>query len=541
MRKSLLVLLLFALFCACSDREKYARLLVEADSLNQNYIPFTSDSLMLDIVDYYTHHGSANQRMKAHYLLGCAYRDLGEAPRALQCFHDAIECADTTAHDCDYKLLGRVHGQMATLLGHQFLPHDMLLELHETHRMAVKGNDTVNALVAIERQAVAYKLLNMPDSCVMFLEKACSLFKKYGMEQDEAITSQSLALSYIGSKNYVQAKKCIDLFEQKSGMVDLMGTVAKGYESFYYDKGLYYLGIHQLDSAEIFFRKLIKVGNDLNHQEAANRGLYLLYKEKNIADSAAKYADISYQINDRRDMLASSEEVSHVRALYNYVRNENLASKEHLSRMKTQIWLTCFIALFMIVLVLSFSYIRHLRRKRKREQMSFQAKIEQLAHAKDELQQLETMQTKELIERKTLEIQLLGMEIRAYRQMHSGAFMKIESAIADTAIYKRFAELGNAKGEATTGDWKKLSEMTDEKIPQFQTILNSTSSHLRIDEYRLCLLVRLFFSPAEIANILTMKPSAITMMRCRLHRKIFGTEGTAKEFDRKIKQIGRST
>ena len=67
------------------------------------------------------------------------------------------------------------------------------------------------------------------------------------MEQDEAITSQSLALSYIGSKNYVQAKKCIDLFEQKSGMVDLMGTVAKGYESFYYDKGLYYLGIHQFD------------------------------------------------------------------------------------------------------------------------------------------------------------------------------------------------------------------------------------------------------------------------------------------------------
>ena len=67
---------------------------------------------MLDVVDYYDHHGTANERMRAYYLLGCVDRDLGEAPQALECYHDAVDCADTTAQDCDYKLLSRVYGQM---------------------------------------------------------------------------------------------------------------------------------------------------------------------------------------------------------------------------------------------------------------------------------------------------------------------------------------------------------------------------------------------------------------------------------------------
>ena len=54
--------------------------------------------------------------MEAYYLLGCVYRDLGEAPNALSVFHDAVDFADTTDIDCDYALLSRVHAQMADLL-----------------------------------------------------------------------------------------------------------------------------------------------------------------------------------------------------------------------------------------------------------------------------------------------------------------------------------------------------------------------------------------------------------------------------------------
>lgn len=53
-------------------------------AMNKAYIDFTSDSTMLAVVDYYEHHGTANDKMLAYYILGCVYRDMHEAPMALE-------------------------------------------------------------------------------------------------------------------------------------------------------------------------------------------------------------------------------------------------------------------------------------------------------------------------------------------------------------------------------------------------------------------------------------------------------------------------
>ena len=146
-KTEIIFIAILVLLCACGNREKYDRLLAEADSLNQNYIPFTTDSTMLDVVDYYNHHGTANERMKAHYLLGCVYRDLGEAPRALECYHDAVDCADTTSQDCDYKLLSRVYGQMAYLFDLSFVPNDEIESAEKAYHYAMLAKDTISALI----------------------------------------------------------------------------------------------------------------------------------------------------------------------------------------------------------------------------------------------------------------------------------------------------------------------------------------------------------------------------------------------------------
>ena len=57
--------------------------LLKADALNKTDAPLPSDTLIKEVVEYYDRHGNANERMRAHYLLGCAYRDMGEAPAAL--------------------------------------------------------------------------------------------------------------------------------------------------------------------------------------------------------------------------------------------------------------------------------------------------------------------------------------------------------------------------------------------------------------------------------------------------------------------------
>ena len=57
------------------------------------------------LVSYFDRHGNANERMMAHYLQGRVYHDMGEAPASLQAYYDAIDCADTTKTDCDFKTM----------------------------------------------------------------------------------------------------------------------------------------------------------------------------------------------------------------------------------------------------------------------------------------------------------------------------------------------------------------------------------------------------------------------------------------------------
>ena len=89
--------------------------LVYAQAQNKAYVNFTTDSIALELVDYYERHGNANEQMMANYIMGCTYRDLGSAPKALESYRNAAEKADTTDSECDYRQLMLIHSQMANV------------------------------------------------------------------------------------------------------------------------------------------------------------------------------------------------------------------------------------------------------------------------------------------------------------------------------------------------------------------------------------------------------------------------------------------
>ena len=98
----LLILVLFAMTACTSpshevmqQRLKYVSDCNRADTVfTERWLP-TVDSL----VSYFDRHGSANDRMMAHYVQGRVHHDMGEAPQALECYQKAAEQADTTSSD----------------------------------------------------------------------------------------------------------------------------------------------------------------------------------------------------------------------------------------------------------------------------------------------------------------------------------------------------------------------------------------------------------------------------------------------------------
>ena len=95
-----LMLLLLAVLAACSgDGSQMRAQLEELERQNRADSVMTNDTLAEHLVKYFDHHGTPNERMRAHYILGRTYADMGEAPRAVDAYLDAASQADTTAND----------------------------------------------------------------------------------------------------------------------------------------------------------------------------------------------------------------------------------------------------------------------------------------------------------------------------------------------------------------------------------------------------------------------------------------------------------
>ncbi|MBQ8466204.1 MAG: hypothetical protein IJ546_00745, partial [Prevotella sp.] len=150
-----------------SQRMRYE--LLRATAQNKAYVDFTSDSVMKEVVAYYDDHGTANEQLQAHYLLGCVYRDLGDAPRAIECYLDAVEKADTTKEGCDYKTMGATYSQMADCFHKQLLLTNEIYARKKACHYALVSGDTLYALSDMKLLAGPYMLQNENDSAVMIL------------------------------------------------------------------------------------------------------------------------------------------------------------------------------------------------------------------------------------------------------------------------------------------------------------------------------------------------------------------------------------
>ena len=136
-----IIVLLLTLTCCTTEADRL-RMRSGLDSINQhnrNDQPFTVSEVQ-PYADFFDDHGTANDRLLAHYLLGLAYSDHGEAPMALECYQKAAKCADTLSTDCDYVQLARVYGQMANVFYYQGLYRQMLLYYDKSVKLAWKGS-----------------------------------------------------------------------------------------------------------------------------------------------------------------------------------------------------------------------------------------------------------------------------------------------------------------------------------------------------------------------------------------------------------------
>ena len=517
-----------------------ARMLQQLEQLeqqNRSGQPMLNDSLAEDLVSYFDRHGSANERMRSRYILGRTYYCLGELPRALELYNEAADCADTTAADCDYYTLCRIHAQNAMVFHRQVQPRSQISELNVAITCAKKVNDSLAVVECLSQMVEAYKILFEPDSVILLTEKVSQMFKDYGRNDKSSQMLISAVTTLIEKGDVYTAHNNIEEYEKESGYFDRSGHIQKGREIYYYIKGKYYLATNKLDTAEYLFRKELREGKDLNNQIAGNKGLQLVYEQRRIPDSIAKYAKLSYELNDSAYSLSEMQNLQKFQASYNYNHKKELAEKE--SRKAQAAFLGAVIVGCLLVITIMVCLYYIITKRQTKEQ--YLQKATALERAQSDLLELrqENVNASSLIERRDKELQELQAEMAKVKKQSERNAATLESRLDQAPITIRMRGLleQNPVQSATTDDFRQLRMLINEEIPSFYKTLNTPNCSLRPIEYEVCLLLRCHFQPAEICKLTDRSDSYISNLRKAILKKCFNITGSPSDLDQRILAI----
>ena len=529
--------ILLLLLVACTGQEGHMRERLQyvsacnrADTVfTQRWLP-TVDSL----VSYYTHHGSANDRMMAHYVAGRVHHDMGEAPQALDCYQRAAEQADTTRADCDLYTLTAVYGQMADLYHAQYLPDDELQALKTAERIAWKDKDTLVAIKAYELRIRPYHLKGEKDSMLFIMKDAREQYLHLGDTADAATAIYACISIYLDQHNLSEAKHWLEIYEKGSGNFAKDGTLIKG-ETFYYDKGRYLLATGRTTDARESFEHIL----DSSLLEARYRGLLSVYKRMGIADSIAKYAELFAAANDSGFIHVNQEKVHQISAMYDYSHQQQLAEKKCFETVRWKARTILFLLFFFLTMLLSF-YVFSRFKIRKLEE------IHCLVRTKETLEQLlskEEMLTKEKQEEilrlnsmnsrmhRTMneESQRLQLQINALREQ----LLKKDEAISDPVSNGIIADFKKKFQSYTTHyklpeekNWKELEKAFSVLHPSYYDLITSHRSMTK-DQIRLCLLIGMGFAEREMATTLEVDGKKIDRKKRQINKKLFRDDSSS--------------
>lgn len=510
--------------------------LLQIKAADKSYIKHSSDSTILSLVEYYETKGDKTLLPEAYYYAGNIYRDLNDAPRALEYYQKALDITDKK----NIKKKSSICNHIGRLFLNQNLYVNSINMFLISYKYDSELHDTINIIYSLRDLAYTYNKAGKKSNSIDCYKKAYKLSRDINNEQMGTMVLAQMASFYIEQGDYSEAKKCLKPSIDTLDSINISPNYAMALKIC--------MNTQQYDSAHFYATELLKVGTIYAKQTASRCLTELALQEKDY-NSVAKYLKLFNEYTDSVKTITATESVNRMNSLYNYNlrEKENLILKAENANKKVALTITiCTVFTLSIILI---TYIYRNRQKQKLQ-------IERFGRLRKELYE----QSTEFIRKNKEKIEFLEQELKNVSNENHQLIEKLEEQRADlilaneTAIRKQTRnETAKARIVATDifktiqdyikkekvvngKEWKELDEVMNREISDFKTNLYSYYN-ISPHEYHICMLIRLEFSPTDMAMLLGCTTSAVSKARKRLQEKFFSDKGTPKDFDQFIKTL----
>lgn len=514
----------------------YHRLLTLAAE-DKLYVPHTSDSLIREIVRYYEGYGDSDKLMMAYYYQGSVWRDMNDAPRAIDCYHRALEAGRHTR--CS-DLLISIYSQLGTLLAYQGVYDESLQATRTALALCRQYRDTLSSPFFLRNIGRIWDIRRNKDSVYHYYNAALQQ-ARYNQDSVmiEAVLLELGAISL--SFNEVDTAKM--LLEKVKHRNDRK-------RFFHGILGRIYSREGQRDSARAYFNRALPYAG-LRQQVTLHEELARLdYAEGRYAE-AFSHASQSMALRDSVTSLTETEEVAKINALYNYHRTEEMNRQLEQRNRRQRGWLYGIVSAALLAAcatavwlrqkkheaALQRQKIRNLEAEQYRRSEAYRAESRrQLAELEAQLCKAE--KDKDTARRELLETRHALLELSAAKdrieQQERGLLV---SQLHRSSVYAFFHKAAHEEVRITAENWQELRAAIDAAYDDFTGRLYSLCPNLSEMELHICWLIKIQLSPKDMAQVVGRSQSAVSMARTRLYKKIHQKEGTTSDFDKFIADL----
>ena len=518
------------------ERVRMYHALLTVKAADKAYAKHTSDSLIRQVVAYYEDGGDKSLLPEAYYYAGRVYRDLGDAPQALDYFERA---ADALLPRGQEVLAGKIYSQTGTLFLYQRMYKEALEMFRRAYAYDVKAGDVRGQVFDLRDMGDAYQGLEKTDSALVCIQKAYGLASAGGeAELVSLVQGQRLSL-YLQLQEYDSAEICLrEAFKHvhKASRSGLYFKVAELYN---------YTG--RLDSAIYYWKQLLNCGT-IYAKEMAHFALAQVAMRRKNMDKVLEHF-VQYQwCNDSIRRLTNTETLRQMHSLYNYKLREKENQKLKAEKQQRQFVFYAALGTCVLLLTMAFGYVQYIRRKR----VELQQRLENANRVKEEAEQ----RSEHFIRENEQKIAGLEQQLRESDAAHREQLQRqkemmewenrkaraamekqrlLKETMVETDIRKELvarlstSHIGNRMLKER--DWPRIEREIEVCSPDFKEKLQTLYPDYSEFEYHLCLLIRLGMRPVDMAELTAHTKESVTATRRRMYEKVFRKKGTPSDWD----------
>lgn len=517
----------------------YQLLCIKAN--DRAYIPHSSDSIILPILNYYKQTDDLHLP-ETYYYAGRIYRDLGDAPQALDYFNNTLDALPSSSDS--YSLKSKVYSQIGTLFLYQDIYDEALKMFKEAFHYDLLLEDSVGMSYDLRDMATSYRCLNQIDSAIYYYGKANDLALALHQQRFVSMIQSQMAGLYIQLKKYDLAKQFLQSslsYQHKADKSGIFSVAAK-----------YYHQLGTKDSAAYYYTQLLDFGT-IYAKQAAHWGLAELAIDNNHEQDAIPHLRAYMQCVDSIRKITDREAIRQMRSVYNYKLREKEIAHLKSKNEQTKLIIISLLSLCAILASITFAYIQYFKLK----QLQLTIRLKKIKRLKDKLysrsvQFIEENKRKieelEIMERKFLEVDQINTtlkeQLNAQKELiiYTNKQIKLDlnrreqsqAVLFKSKIYlhiQRQLKINDrSKRMLSDEDWKELEKLVNSTYNGFKENLYDIYN-LSLFEYRVCLLIKINIQPIDIGKLTEHSKESISSTRRRLYEKVFHIKGAPKDWD----------